>query len=46
MENETAIERILAAQEQIRHELRDINFRLDHLLDIFRDEFGPVKPHP
>jgi len=33
-----AIEESLA---QIRAELKDINFRLDYLIERFRDHFGP-----
>ena len=27
--------------EKVRHELKDINFRLDYLIERFRDQFGP-----
>ena len=39
------LQQIAEAQKMIQSELRDINLKLDHLIDIFRDEFGPNKPH-
>lgn len=38
---ETRFKVIEETLAQIRHELKDINFRLDHLIENFRDHFGP-----
>jgi len=32
-------------QQQLSAELKDINHRIDYLLEIFREEFGPFKPY-
>ena len=39
------LQRVMDVQQLIQCELRDINLKLDYLIEIFRDEFGPIKPH-
>ena len=43
--SKSQLQQLFQAQEMMQSELRDINLKLDYLIDIIRDELGPMKPH-